>query len=122
WARGADAVKKEVVFFQNLMNDTSSFLTRSRFYAFQLPWAGDCANLLLKSKTESYQHSRESLPAVFASDWHREMTDPKSSRQWLISEAGGGDGNGTGEGNGGAVVVSPIVLDDRRFMLAGGWS
>lgn len=122
WKLGEDAVRGEVVFFKGTMDETSSFLEKCRFFAVQLPWAGDCANILVKAKKESYEDSRQWLPAVFASEWHDKMTDDGDARQWLVGEAGGGDGNGTGEGNGGAVVVSPITIDDRRFVLAGGWS
>ena len=102
----------------------------SRLYQVaKLPWAGDCANLILKA-TEAYQQARLTVPPIASKDWYalKAQTNSRTYRTWkshmgsagwLVSVAGGG--SGTTDGGNGALLIADIQTLERPFRIAAGW-
>lgn len=96
-----------------------------------LPWAGDCANLIiLPAEGISYSAGREHLPAVIAGKWHGILDNEQAkgiswknhlqSHDWAVGVAGG-DSSVEKGGSDGLLLIAPIAVGGRTFPVVAGW-
>lgn len=123
---GNAAIANLVQRFLNIMQYPAQFRARIG-KTIDLPWAGDCANLIVLPNGVSYADAREYLPVKAASEWHAQRagvdsTNRKWSEQvglakWAVGVAGGDDK----EGSDGYILVAPLAGRSRDFLVAAGW-
>jgi len=92
-----------------------------------LPWAGDCATVVVLPNGASYDDAREYLPVKAASEWHNQKTLADLNEQkwsqhigeakWAVGVAGGDDQ----EGSSGYVLIAPLAGRNRDFLVGAGW-
>jgi hypothetical protein len=126
FAKGGDAIIKLVDRFLAIMRYPESLQSRLGMI-IQLPWAGDCANLIILPNGYGYDDAREFMPVRAASEWHSQMSGQDTSKiswathvsgaQWSIGVAGGDDD----EGSNGYILVAPLKGKRRDFLVAAGW-
>jgi hypothetical protein len=126
FAKGGSEITKLVTRFCYMMQYLDSFQQRLG-HAIKLPWAGDCANLVILPNGYGYEDSREFLPVRVASEWHSQMSGQDISKvswsthangaQWSIGVAGGDDD----ECSNGYILVAPLKGRRRDFLVATGW-
>lgn len=90
-----------------------------------LPWAGDCATLLvLPQPGESFSFARERLPATAALTWHelpakfRQFGESMGAAKWTVGLAAGD----SEEGNDGYMLFTELSAQGRYFRVAAGWA
>jgi hypothetical protein len=113
--------------FTKILAYPDYFATRLGKPVIKLPWAGDCANLVVLPNGENYGDAREYLPVRAASEWHTQMSGHDSSRtawatylkesKWSVGVAGGDDD----QCSNGYVLVAPLKGKRRDFLVAAGW-
>jgi hypothetical protein len=113
--------------FIQIMNYPDYFGARLKHPIIKLPWAGDCANLIVLPNGHNYEDSREFLPVRAASEWHTQMSGHDDSRvawtkhingaQWSVGVAGGDDE----QCSNGFVLVASLKGRRRNFLVAAGW-
>lgn len=127
--KGPEAVKVLVERFTTLMGFAEAFARSRRRIVIKLPWAGDCANMImLTGQGRSYDYDRASVPATESADWHglsgekdtfgRGWRDLFLKSDWAVAVAGGDKEK---EGNDGFLLVASIQTRNRRFKIAAGW-
>lgn len=120
-----NALTKRFVFLMGYADQFASKLDRQ---VIKLPWAGDCANMvLLKQDSESYDIMRASVAPLAARDWHEQRSgftieehswkDFMGKAEWVLGIAAGD----TEEGSNGHLLLAPIVTLNRKFLIAIGW-
>jgi hypothetical protein len=124
--KGGDAINKLVDRFTAMMRYPESLQSHLGMI-IQLPWAGDCANLIILPNGQGYDDAREFLPVRAASEWHSQMSAQDASKiswathasgaQWSVGVAGGDDD----EGSNGYILVAPLKGKRRDFLVAAGW-
>jgi hypothetical protein len=92
-----------------------------------LPWAGDCANVVILPINSDYDDAREYLPVNAASEWHNQKSGVDSAKRkwldqigdakWAIGIAGGDDKDGSN----GYILIAPLLGRNRDFLVAAGW-
>lgn len=126
--QGDEAVRALVERFTVLMGFADAFAESLSHTVIRLPWAGDCANMVVLSPDPaSYRRDRACVPAVVPARWHSttgaEYTDGKRWRDllgqsdWSVSTVGGNDV----EGNNGLLLVADVMAKERQFRIAAGW-
>ena len=125
---GPEAVKRLVARFHQIMGYTREYIQSLGRPAIELPWAGDCATVLLMPRdNESYEEVRHSLPVSAAVRWHDQegltRTDQIAwrkvldSARWAICIAGGN----YEEGSNGVMLVANVASSQRTFRVVAGW-
>lgn len=89
--------------------------------SIRIPWAGDCANiLLLPSKKEKIKDMKYYYPATGAYDWLSRydgtLSEPFVGAAWVVSICGGNTKTGDCQ-----VLVAPIEANGHKFLFAAGW-
>lgn len=113
--------------FALIMNYPREFKARIG-RTIDLPWAGDCANLVILPENGDYHDAREYLPVKAAGEWHKQKAGIDSAKRkwmdhlgdakWAIGIAGGDDE----EGSDGYILIAPLTGRNRDFLVAAGWS
>lgn len=90
-----------------------------------LPWAGDCATVLvLPNVGESFSFARSRLPATAALTWHelpaktRQFSQSMGASKWTLGLAAGDDK----EGNEGRMLFVELSAQGHFYRVAAGWS
>ncbi|MBP7828369.1 MAG: hypothetical protein KA248_00480 [Kiritimatiellae bacterium] len=96
----------------------------------QLPWAGDCANLIVLPKYagESYEAAQMYVPAQLPAEWHSQVTGSDREKRpwahilgktrWAVGCAGGEVFNGSRP----VILLATVHTAKRDFMVAAGWA
>jgi hypothetical protein len=96
--------------------------------AIELPWAGDCATVILMPRdNETYGDVRRYLPVSAAVRWHDQESSATGNRvawrklldaaKWSICIAGGNEE----EGSNGVMLVANVASTRRTFRVVAGW-
>ncbi len=129
FAVGTDeAIAGLVQEFVSIMAYTDQFARALNRNVITLPWAGDCATLLVPLKPgETYESLRPLFPATIALAWHKAYdNEPKGRKaiheamgdaRWAVGIAGGD----TEEGSEGFLLLANLPSSDRDFMVVAGW-
>lgn len=126
---GPDAILRLVIKFQRIMDVATAYGQFVQRPVIELPWSGDCANLLLLPRVgESYDAASEFLPASAGLRWHEMAAQPNTAGGywrdllgtlgWAVGVAGGDED----EGNNGILLVANISASERSFRVAAGWA
>lgn len=90
-----------------------------------LPWAGDCATLLvLPNVGESFSFARSRLPVTAALTWHelpgktRQLAESMGASKWTLGLAAGDDK----EGNDGRMLFAELSAQGHFYRVAAGWA
>lgn len=122
FAAGQDQEKKIhqlVEGFRETVQRSHAFNQATSWSCIWLPWAGDCANVILLPRDgQSYAAMREKAGVIAPKAWHELWTKMGSNTRWAVGMAGG---NGE-EGNDGLVLVATMHAAGRAFPIAAGWS
>lgn len=126
FAAGNQGISTLVQRFLALMHYPAQFRQKMG-KTIDLPWAGDCATVVVLPNGAGYDDAREFLPVKAASEWHnqrsgvdasqRKWSDFVGKAKWAVGIAGGDDH----EGANGYVLVAPIAGRNRDFLVAAGW-
>lgn len=121
FAAGQDQEKKIqqlVEGFRETVQRSLAFNQATSWPCIWLPWAGDCANvILLPRDSQTYAAMREKAGVIAPKAWHELWTKMGSNTRWAVGMAGG---NGE-EGNDGLVLVATMYAAGRSFPIAAGW-
>lgn len=123
------AVAQIVTRFGGFMAFADAFAANLGRRVIRLPWAGDCANMILLPRTgRTYRDERRFVPATEAAKWHdltaqadgsgRQWREVLLESSWAVGMAGG---DREDEGADGYLLVANIVTSGRRFKIASGW-
>jgi len=123
------AVMQIVNRFAMFMEFADAFAANLQRPVVRLPWAGDCANMVLLPRDgRSYAQERGYVPATESAAWHELTSKANSAGQnwreyllksdWAVSIAGGDDKDDGGDGY---LLIANIVTASRRFKIAAGW-
>lgn len=121
----ADIVRR----FTGFMAFADAFAANLNRGVIRLPWAGDCANMIMLPRSGStYDQERSYVPATEPAKWHDLTTRADISGQqwrdillesnWAVGMAGGDKED---EGANGYLLVANILTSGRRFKIASGW-
>jgi hypothetical protein len=124
--KGNDGIVALIQRFFKIMEYPSYFRTRLG-KTIDLPWAGDCATVIVLVSGSSYEDAREYLPVKAAAEWHsdrigigpdkRKWSDFIGEASWAVGIAGGDSDEGEGY-----VLIAPIAGRHRDFLVAAGWN
>lgn len=104
--------------FRETVQRSLAFNQATSFTCIWLPWAGDCANVILLPRDgQSYDAMREKAGVIAPKAWHELWTKMGSNARWAVGMAGG---NGE-EGNDGLILVATMYAAGRAFPIAAGW-
>jgi hypothetical protein len=123
------AIRALIERFLVIMEYPDEFQKRVNRKVISLPWAGDCATLiLLLGVGESWETLKKTVPATAAMLWHdsdgtldgrmREIRNAMAGTRWSVGVAGGD----TEEGASGKMLVANIQTTSRKFRVASGWN
>lgn len=126
---GPEAVTRLVKRFHQIMGYMRAYVQSLGRPAVEMPWAGDCATVVLMPRaTETYDDVRRYLPVSAAVKWHdQEATigpDRVAWRQllgsarWAVCVAGGDEE----EGSNGVMLVANVASSRRTFRVLAGWA
>lgn len=125
FAAGHDAIMDLVRRFHELLDFPLHFEKQLRARTVILPWAGDCATiLLLPPYNESMSSARSELPVKAALQWHQAFGTEKRFSQaitgarWTLGMAAGDED----EGNDGRMIVADLPAAGRTYRVAAGWA
>lgn len=124
-----EKVREIVARFTAFMAFADAFSVTIDRQTIKLPWAGDCANIILLPRTgRPYSHERGAVPATEPAKWHdltaghdihgKRWRDYMLKSEWAVAVAGGDDKD---EGANGFLLVAGVVARQRRFLIAAGW-
>lgn len=128
FAGGPTAITALISRFRTIMEYPRQFAGALKRPMIELPWAGDCANvILLPRQDECYADITTHLPVTAAVAWHGQQTKPDLKQvpwnramgktRWAVGIAGGDDD----EGANGVLLVANVYTSDRRFRVVAGW-
>lgn len=113
--------------FTKIMSYPDRFAAKLGTPVIKLPFAGDCANMVVLPNGEEYDDAREYLPVRAASEWHTQMSGQDDARvawathfretKWAVGVAGGDDADCSN----GYVLIAPLKGRRRNFLVAAGW-
>ncbi len=108
--------------FEKVLNYGNQYVETAPRPIYQLPWAGDCANiLLLPKKDESIDEAQTYLSAVGPADWlsgyNGQIQPPFKDANWVVSSC-----CGQNEKGGRNVLLATVKTADHNFLFAIGWS
>jgi len=116
--------------FASILEFAKQFAAVADRKIIQLPWAGDCANLIVlpKSAGESYEAAQMYVPAQLPAEWHSQVSGTDSAKRawahilgrtrWAAACAGGEMDAGSAP----VILLATIHTSKRDFMVAGGWA
>jgi hypothetical protein len=116
--------------FASVMGFAAQFCVRPERKIIQMPWAGDCANLIIlpQYSFESYEDAQMYVPAQMPAEWHSQVSGKDSmnrlwsqilgNTRWAVACAGGKTDNGSAP----VILLATVYTQDRAFMVAAGWS
>ena len=111
--------------FREILRLPEAFARSINAHTIILPWAGDCATLLvLPNMGESFSLARGRLPVTAALTWHelpsktRQFADSMGALKWTLGLAAGDDK----EGNEGRMLFAELSAQGRFYRVAAGWS
>jgi hypothetical protein len=126
FAKGEAGIVALLNRFALVMNYPREFQARIG-RTIDMPWAGDCANVVILPTNSDYDDAREYLPVKAASEWHnqkagvdsakRKWLDHMGDAKWAIGIAGGDDKDGSN----GYILIAPLTGRNRDFLVAAGW-
>lgn len=122
FSSGQDKKIKELLTdFSKVLAYGKSFIQKTERPIVEIPWAGDCANMLLLAKTyESFEDARMYYPAIGPAEWlsgyKGKICQPFKGAKWLVSLCCGNQDVGNG-----FVLVGKITSPDHHFLFATGW-
>jgi len=101
---------------------------RHQFNVIKLPWAGDCANMVLIPE-DNYTLARKSVPVKAAGEWLGQKSDKirgsanrwatlMNEADWLVSLAGGGEQE---DESNGTLLIADVPGGFRNFRIVAGW-
>ncbi len=107
--------------FCNVLKYGDEFIGHAEHRIVRLPWAGDCANMLVLPKdNESIRDAKYYYPATGPHEWlsgyDGTIPEPYPGAAWLVSICGGNDDTGNCQ-----TLVAPIEANKHRFLFAAGW-
>lgn len=104
--------------FRETVQRSLAFDQATSWTCIWLPWAGDCANVILLPRDgQNYDAMREKASVIAPRAWHELWSKMDSGTRWAVGMAGG---NGE-EGNDGLVLVATMNAAGRSFPIAAGW-
>lgn len=120
FSTGSDrSIAELVADFCGTVQHSKAFNESPGWSCLRLPWAGDCANMILLPRNgQSYEAMSEKISFSGPKTWHELWTENDKKVGWAVGIAGG---NGA-EGNDGVVLVSTLKAANRTFPIAAGWS
>jgi len=125
FAQGQEAVIQLVNRFHQVLDFPHIYARSIRARALVLPWAGDCATiLLLPPYGETITSERTSLPVTAALEWHkafgadRKFEQSVGNARWALGIAAGD----VEEGNDGHMLVADLPALGRTFRISAGWA
>ena len=127
FAKGPQAILELVARFRAIMNYPRQFVSSMKRPAVELPWAGDCAPLILMPKDgEKISGARKYLPATAATTWHeQESLEDLAKIQWVknLGEARWSIGVACGDEqeSDGVLLVANLETSGRKFRVVAGW-
>ncbi|MFZ2655589.1 MAG: hypothetical protein WAX69_11725 [Victivallales bacterium] len=122
------AIDKLIAKFLDIMNYPKRFSEGCGRRIIELPWAGDCANLIPFTKIgEGFHQAQTYLPTLLPAEWHGQATSYKvideswtkamGNVKWAVSFSGGDSDDGMP-----VILVATIKTSQRDFLVASGWS
>lgn len=125
---GENGIRELVERFVALMGYADQFSSKLDRQVIKLPWAGDCANMIiLKMNTETFEIMKTDTAPLTAAEWHdqrkgfsieeRTWKELMGKAEWVVGIAGGD----AEEGADGHLLVAPISAGRRTFLIAVGW-
>ena len=107
--------------FCRVLKYGDEFIEHAEHQIVRLPWAGDCANMLVLPKSnESIRDAKYYYPATGPHEWLSGydgiIPEPYPEAAWLVSICGGNDATGDCQ-----TLVAPIEAGKHRFLFAAGW-
>lgn len=122
---GPEAIRALVDRFQSVLDFPNEFAKRVNARVIPLPWAGDCATvLLLPAYPESFPQTQDYLPVQASRIWHksfegeRRFHDSVGQARWTLGMAAGD----ADEGHSGHMLLANLPAAGRRFRVAAGWA
>ena len=114
--------------FSGFMAFADAFAKTLGRRVIRLPWAGDCANMILLPRARrTYGDERHFVPATEPAKWHDltaqaneagiKWRDIMLKSNWAVGIAGGDKE----EGSDGYLLVANVLTSGRRFKIASGW-
>lgn len=111
-------IQRLVEGFRDTVNQSLAFNQATPWTCIRLPWAGDCANMIvLPREGQTYTSMKEKAGLIAPKAWHEIWSNARSNTRWAVGMAGG---NGE-EGNDGVVLVATLRAAGRLFPIAAGW-
>jgi hypothetical protein len=126
FSNGGDAITKMIGRFRQILDFPSRLALAMKGFGrvVELPWAGDCATvLIIPGGGDAFSQARSYLPIVAALEWHKAFaSDPHllaaaGSANWALGVAAGDEQ----EGNCGQVLVADLPSSERTFRVVAGW-
>lgn len=129
FSQGGNAVGNLIEKFTRILAYGDQFAARPDRKTILLPWAGDCANIVLFPKTgESFSAAKSYVPAMLPAEWHDQRATVNANRvawssifgdaRWAVGCAGGDVEDGIAP----AMLIAPIQTSKRDFLIASGWA
>lgn len=116
--------------FASILEFAKQFSAAPDRKIIQLPWAGDCANLIVLPKYagESYEAAQMYVPAQLPAAWHSQVSGSDSAKKpwtqtlgktrWAVGCAGGEVVDGSSP----VILLATVHTGKRDFMVAAGWA
>jgi len=121
-AKKSSTIKELLQDFTNVLEFGAEYVDKAPRPAIQLPWAGDCANILLLPKPfEHVDDAHTYFPAHGPSAWLTgycgAIKPPYKEANWLVSLCGGDRLQGNRY-----VMLATVRTSSHDFLFAIGWS
>ena len=119
WKDGT--IEDLVTQFYSVMRDANTFVQTSRYPIIPIPWAGDCATLVIPHENvQAYRDARQKQPVIATLEWNRSVVPKKypkfSDVKWAVGIAGGDIGNRSF----GNIITAELQGIRRTFPVAVG--
>jgi hypothetical protein len=125
FAKGSQALVDLVARFRTLLRLPELFAQAINARTILLPWAGDCATILvIPQLNEPFGRASTRLPVTSALTWHElpgktpEIQLSMGTTKWTLGIAAGD----ATEGNDGYMLVAELSARGRYYRVAAGWA
>lgn len=125
FAKGPQAIVELVARFRTLLKLPQLFAQSINARTILLPWAGDCATILvIPQSNETFARASTRLPVTSALTWHElpgkapEIQLSMGTAKWTLGIAAGD----AVEGNDGNMLVAELSARGRHYRVAAGWA
>ena len=107
--------------FIRVIKYSDDFINNAGHPVIRIPWAGDCANLVILPKnTEKIKDTKYYFPVIGAHNWlsgyDKKLAEPYPDAAWLVSICAGNRSTGNCQ-----ILVATIETDEHKFLFAAGW-